>query len=244
MRTTIRWLSGVIILLLSLLLGPALVALSGEVDLSANWSTADRQSAGLAPAADAHPEAIFQIYAARAFSWRGAFAVHTWIATKAEDSAAYEVHEVTTWRGLRSGRSEPDRAWYGNPPSLLLDLRGDAAEAVLAKLPNSLERYPYADDYQAWPGPNSNTFTAWVIRDIPELQLALPTTAVGKDHLGNGLWARATSDSGVQLSFLGVLGITIAAQEGLELNILGLVVGIDPMGLAVHIPGIGRLGQD
>ena len=69
-------------LILVLLCGPLLVLASGTIDLSARWSSASRAPAGLAPDPAETPEAVVQVYGARAFSWRGAFAVHTWIAVK------------------------------------------------------------------------------------------------------------------------------------------------------------------
>jgi hypothetical protein len=34
-----------------------------------------------------------------------------------------------------------------------------------------------------WPGPNSNSFTAWVGLEVPELELNLPFSAIGKDWM-------------------------------------------------------------
>jgi hypothetical protein len=31
-------------------------------------------------------------------------------------------------------------------------------------------------------------------------------------------------------------------KEGVEFNLLGLVIGVDPLGLAIKLPGVGRLG--
>jgi hypothetical protein len=45
-----------------------------------------------------------------------------------------------------------------------------------------------------------------------------------------------------QLSLLGLLGLSLAREEGLELNLLGLTFGGDPLDFAVKLPGIGRLG--
>jgi len=42
--------------------------------------------------------------------------------------------------------------------------------------------YPWADTYKAFPGPNSNTFTAWVARQVPELGLSLPFSAIGSGY--------------------------------------------------------------
>ena len=43
-------------------------------------------------------------YAARAFSWRGLFGVHTWIATKRQGADHYSVYQVVGWN-LYRGRS-------------------------------------------------------------------------------------------------------------------------------------------
>ncbi|MDQ3230207.1 MAG: hypothetical protein M3Q07_00160, partial [Pseudobdellovibrionaceae bacterium] len=42
-----------------------------------DWRTADRTSMGVAALPENEPDALVQIYAARAFKWRGYFAVHT-----------------------------------------------------------------------------------------------------------------------------------------------------------------------
>lgn len=36
-----------------------------------------------------HPEAVVQVYAGRPFGWRGAFAVHTWLAAKPKNTDRY-----------------------------------------------------------------------------------------------------------------------------------------------------------
>jgi len=105
--------------------------------------------------------------------------------------------------------------------------------------------YPYDGQYRVWPGPNSNTFIATLAREVPELRLELPPTAVGKDYLPNGQFiAGAPSDSGVQISVRGLLGLMIAAEEGVEMNLLGLTAGIDFSPLAIKLPGMGRIGNN
>lgn len=227
-----------------LLGGPLLMLAGSDIDLDRHWSTADRSSAGLAPLPEQAPEAIVQVYAARAFNWRGAFGVHTWIAAKAEGADSYRVYEVTRWRGAvnASRRRDPDRAWYGNPPFLLADYRGNVAADMVPAIASVASKYPEAGHYHVWPGPNSNTFTAWVIRHVPGLRVHLPPTAVGKDYLLDGPLANAPSKSGYQVSLGGLLGVMVAAEEGIELNLLGLVVGVDYASPALKLPGIGRLG--
>src|SRR5205085_2134371 len=78
------------------------------------------------------------------------------------------------------------------------------------------ESYPYASNYSVWPGPNSNTFIAHLGRQIPELELTLPSMAIGKDYLPAGqLFARTPSGTGYQLSLSGVVGLAAARDEGL-----------------------------
>ena len=102
-------------------------------------------------------------------------------------------------------------------------------------------RYPYHRDYRIWPGPNSNTFVADLLRQVPELACELPPTAIGKDYLVSGIVARAPSGSGFQISLWGVLGVLVGVREGLEINVLGLVFGIDPGDRAIKLPMLGRV---
>ena len=54
-----------------------------------NWWNASREPVGLAPDPASTPEAIVQVYGARAFSWRGYFGIHTWIAVKPTAAQSY-----------------------------------------------------------------------------------------------------------------------------------------------------------
>jgi hypothetical protein len=42
---------------------------------------------------------------------------------------------------------------------------------------------------------------------------------------------------GFQISLGGVFGVPIAAREGIDLNVLGLAVGVDPLHPAITVPG-------
>jgi hypothetical protein len=81
---------------------------------------------------------------------------------------------------LSIGAGQPARPWFGSEPILLLDRRGEEAFALIARVDAAARRYPYADEYTMWPGPNSNSFTAWVALEVPELGLELPFKAIGK----------------------------------------------------------------
>lgn len=223
--------------------GPLLVAATGDATFGEPWHQADRSVRGLAPDPGETREAVVQVYSARAFDWRGVFAVHTWVATKARDADAYVIHQVTGWGGtnLRSRPGLPDRNWFGNRPSVLREVRGEDAERAIERIEGLLPVYPYRATYRAWPGPNSNTFVAWLLRRVPELAVALPSNAIGKDYLDRGVVARTPSGSGFQFSAGGYLGLAVAVDEGFELNLLGLVIGVDPRGGAFKLPGMGDI---
>lgn len=236
------------LLIVLLLMGPLFVVVAGEFDISANWQTASRQSTGIAPNPTTNSEAIVQVYAARAFSWRGIFGVHTWIATKSKNAKMYTIHQVVGWRARHGGAAissstgVPDRYWFGNRPKILADLRGAKATTAIDKIEGLIKQYPYNYEYTLWPGPNSNTFIAYLSRNVPELKVDLPPTAIGKDYLDNGkLIAPSPSNTGYQFSLFGLFGILASVEEGIEVNILGLSFGIDPLDLAIKLPGIGRL---
>jgi hypothetical protein len=229
---------------------PLLVSACGIAGLGGvPWYEARRDTTGLAPDPAKTREAVIQIYAARAVSWRGIFAVHTWIAVKpsgADRFSRYEVMGFGVADGvptLRVDRTGPDNYWFGAKPSLILDRRGPGVDALIEQVRAAIARYPYPNDYRAWPGPNSNTFTAFVARQVPELGLELPSNAIGKDYLPDGaLFAAAPSATGYQISLLGVLGVLIARDEGFELNFLGFDIGFSLKSPALKRPGIGRLG--
>jgi len=242
-------LSWPLVVLVLLLAGPMLTLAFGRASVQGDWRHATHRSTGQAPDPAAHREAVVQVYASRAFGWRGAFAVHTWLSAKAPDADHFTRYEVIGWNG-GGGRSvvsisdqrAPDAEWFGAAPRLVTDVRGPAAEAIIRKLPQAVADYPYATSYSAWPGPNSNTFLAHLGREIVELRMTLPSTAIGKDYLPISRVIAATpSGTGIQLSLLGLLGVLAGSDEGLELNVLGLVTGIDLRRPALKLPGLGNV---
>jgi len=234
-------------LLVSALLATASCAVVERAGQS--WWELSREPSGQAPDPAVTREAVLQVYGARAVSWRGLFAVHTWIALKPSNADAYTRYEVIGWgvdRGspaVRVNRTGPDNYWFGARPDLLLDRRGPEVDALIARVEAAVQSYPYPRTYRTWPGPNSNTFTAHVARAVPELRLDLPPTAIGKDFLpGGALGGLAPSGTGVQLSLLGLAGVLAAWEEGLEVNVLGLTFGLDLNRPALKLPVAGRVG--
>ncbi len=212
-----------------------------------NWREASQAAVGLAPDPAATPEAVVQVYNARTVRWRGYFGVHTWIAAKPTGADRFRVYEVLGWQVRRGGSAVairdrlPDARWYGNSPTLIAEQRGPHVDELIERIEVAVAAYPYADTYRIWPGPNSNTFIAHVLRAVPELSADLPPHAIGKDYLGDAFWAPLPSGSGLQFNLYGVLGLAAGLEEGLEFNLLGLTIGIDPEDLAIKLPMAGSL---
>lgn len=154
-----------------------------------NWREASREPAGIAANPITDKRAVIEVYAADAFSWRGWFAVHTWLAIKPEGAAEYTVYEVVGWR-VRSGlpalreyqTATPDRYWYGAKPEKVLSIQGSKASDLIPQITAAIARYPWANEYTLFPGPNSNTFPQWVGLQVPEMGLKLPFRALGSGY--------------------------------------------------------------
>ena len=174
-------------LILAALLSGVLLAGCG---LNKDWRTARRDSAGIAPNPSDTTEPVVLVFGADAWGWRGWFAIHTWIATKGAGEDFYTVYDVVGWRSyrqksvMRIARDIPDRYWYGEKPRVLKYHQGDGAEHLIDAIDRAARAYPWQETYKAFPGPNSNTFVAWVAKQVPELELKLPLSAIGKGYVG------------------------------------------------------------
>jgi hypothetical protein len=204
---------------------------------------------GLAPGPEDNRESIVQLYAARSYEpLPRIVSVHSWLALRKAGDRKYTVYEAHRFPPYVSGRSVrtcqkvyPDRRWHGADPILLAEVRGAPADKAIREIQDAVRRYP--DRYRLWPGPNSNSFIAELARAAPELRADLPPSAIGKDYLvGRRIFARAPSGTGWQVSILGLVGILAAREEGIEVNLLGAVFGIDFDPPALKLPIIGRIG--
>jgi hypothetical protein len=226
----------------------ATVACSPD-DLSGERDFDDVAVVGLAPAPEDNDESIVQVYAARSYEpLPRLVSVHTWIAYRREGETQYTLYEAHRFRPHVSGRAlrtcrkdYPDRRWHGAEPTLLFELRGEPAEQAIAGIEDAVSTY--RDSYRLWPGPNSNTLVADLVRSVDELKVDLPPTAIGKDFLPDWrIFAPAPSGTGWQVSLAGSLGLLVALEEGIEINLLGAVFGLDLNPPAFKLPIVGRLG--
>ena len=222
-------------------------AMAGRV-AGQDWRTASQEPVGLAPDPAKTSEAVVQVYAARVWGMRGVFGVHTWIAVKPTAAKQYTVYELIGWRlryqdtALVIRNRAPDARWFGSVPELIAEKRGADVDELIRRIDRAARAYPWAREYTSWPGPNSNTFTAWVLRAAPELEADLPPTAIGKDYSGSRLVSAAPSGKGFQFSLFGLAGLIASGVEGLEINLLGLTFGVNPFDPALKLPLVGRVG--
>jgi hypothetical protein len=212
-------------------------------EASAEWWNADRSSARLLPPSGS-VDALVRIYCARTVSWRGIFAVHSWIVIK-DRGGAFERYDLTAWgEPIRLNGFLPDGRWFGQLPQEVYAADGVAAEKLIPRMREAIRSYRYSalGEYTAWPGPNSNTFVAAVMASIPEIHASLPPTAIGKDFPVDGRWLAPTpSRTGFRVSLGGYAGLTLAWVEGVQINFLGLVAGFDLRRPAIFLPAFGRL---
>ena len=77
----------------------------------------------------------------------------------------------------------------------------------------SAYRFSQAGDYRIWPGPNSNSFTAAMLRAVPELGVALPPNAVGRDFRDGFYAGRTDSGTGAELNLHGLPPSRLAGSK-------------------------------
>jgi hypothetical protein len=146
-------------------------SLLGLIALAGASVTDDSHSLIDDPAAVSEP--VVQVWGARTLGIKGLFGVHTWIAVKASGVPDYTVYEVIGWRlrwsdtALVARTRAPDR-WFGSAGELYAEKRGAGVDDLIKRIDKLAADYPYAKQYTLWPGPNSNTFVAYVAtqRDV------------------------------------------------------------------------------
>jgi hypothetical protein len=165
---------------------------------------------------------------------------HAWIVTHLPEEEVW-----TAWECCSPGsriKYDPFEPTFGSDPILHGVFQGDDAQKMIDCIPKATERYG-DPDYWVWPGPNSNTYVDYVLRECG-IHVDLPPTCVGKDFrslLGASLTSGGT---GLQLESP-LLGIRVGLTEGIELHVLALTFGIDFWPPALLVPfGEGRLGFD
>src|SRR5438128_9894077 len=138
-------------------MAPLAISIATHTPAAVPWYQASLGSSGLATDPAKVREPVVQVYAARAYGWRGAIAVHTWIIVKRAGAPAFTRYDVVGWGGapvVRENYAGVDALWYGGHPELLLDRRGPDVEPLVREVQEAVAAYPFVDTYHSWPGPN------------------------------------------------------------------------------------------
>jgi hypothetical protein len=237
----------VMLVIFALFFGPILAraAFYAASSEPRSWRDADWSSTGLLPKASADPHARVIVFTGTAGAWKGIFAVHSWIVLKHADATKWTRYDVVGWgEPVRTNNWPADGRWFGNLPVAIADVVGADAEKLIPRIEMAIANYRFAraGDYRIWPGPNSNSFVATILRSVPELGTSLPSNAVGRDFR-DGVYAGLTdSRTGIELNLNGLAAVKVGWVEGIEFNLLGLVAGIDLRYPGFKLPGFGRIG--
>jgi hypothetical protein len=175
----------------------------------------------------------------------GAIAVHYWFTVF--DPVFRQWHRWEVWQTKNAGGMSighihcdlrhPDCGVGGGAYRLAAEWDGGAARDICAVLARPQE-YPHWDRYRAWPGPNSNTFVAWVLRKAG-LHHSFDPRAIGKDYMGL-LRTRLSFRPAYAQVETPVLGVRISLHVGVEVHLLGLTCGLRWSPLEVYTP-FGRV---
>ncbi|MCF6322185.1 MAG: DUF3750 domain-containing protein [Rhizobiaceae bacterium] len=215
-------------------------------DRPANWSVANWSSAGILPAAASQVQAKVYVLSARTGGLKGAISTPTWIVLKRQGATAYNRYDVVGWgRPVRQNAYPADGRWYSNDPKIIFEASGKAAATLIPQIEKAIANYrwQHRGDYVLWPGPNSNSFVASIVRTVGGFDVDMPVTAIGKDFPLTGKFVDYDAVRGTfKLSLNGYAGLTMGWRFGIEINLLGLVAGFDWVRPAIKLPGFGRIG--
>jgi hypothetical protein len=176
----------------------------------------------------------------------GLLGLHYWFAVFKPETERWHRWEVwqradaggTSWGHVHKDLMNADADVGGGPMQIRAEWHGEEARALAQAIARSSE-YSERGRYLAWPGPNSNTYIAWVLRRAG-VPVDLEPRGIGKDYLGLAGLAITTTGTGVQAES-SLLGLKVGLHDGVELHFLSLTFGLDALRPAAKTP-FGRLG--
>ncbi len=210
-----------------------------------SWRNADWSSSGVLPAGPEKDNAAIYVLAARTGGFKGAFSLHSWIVVKKPGAAGYDRYDKVGWGSpIRHNAYAADGRWYSNTPEIVASVTGPDAADLIPAVERAIADYRYAGlgDYRIWPGPNSNSFVAHVLRGVPELGVTLPPNATGRDYAPGFVDVNLAPDwKDMHVTFGGLFGFALGVRSGVEVHFAGLVAGFDPAHPALKIPAYGTV---
>lgn len=219
-------------------IGPWYLLLSGQVKTGRDWRTASRSETKVLAPYHIGKQAAVILLDANAFNWRGMFSTHSWLAVKKQGQERYTIYQVLGWNKYRNkpivdvSHGQPDRLWFGDKPKVRDIMLGKRAEQFIPKIAKAVAGYPYSKTYVAFPGPNSNTFIAYVLQQVPALKFSMPYNALGRDF---GFYFSTR-----HVNLWGLLGYHLEAHV-FYINFMGLTAGFTTQPFAWIVPGMGRI---
>ena len=145
----------------------------------------------------------------RGMAWYTRFAHHTWVDVKRGDEQRWlrvEVLNETTGAqaaAIPAATARMDTRWQRDirTHTTILGERAQRIAAVIEDLARA-QHDKYANGYRGWPGPNSNTLIAELVREIPDLTTDFDPNALGKDYEGWFSAGATASKTGVRVDTL------------------------------------------
>lgn len=210
-----------------------------------NWRVANWSSSGVLPAKPSVDETAIYVLAARTGGMKGALSLHSWLVLKKPGAVSYDRYDVVGWgTPVRKNAYDYDGRWYSNTPVIVGEIHGEQAAVLIPQIEKTIQDYPYAKpgNYVLWPGPNSNSFVAHVLRANPQTGIILPANAVGRDFPTEGRLVSVDDDwKNLRLTLFGYVGVAAGARSGFEIQFMGLVAGFDVLHPGLKVPGFGTV---
>ncbi len=178
--------------------------------------------------------------------WYAQFATHGWMDVRWKEGAPWtRIEIITPQSGVRvdaitDETAHSDLRWEDRPVRVRGVLRGSEATEAAAVILEEARAYA-DDDYRSIPGPNSNTFMAEMVRKAPHLRTTMHHNAVGKDYASPIKLTSTPSKTGGRLDTPWI-GAAIGLQEGLEVHVLGLQLGVAFWPPRICIPFLPEIG--
>ncbi len=122
-----------------------------------------------------------QLCAATIPGFPGIFADHYWLVVlrgiegmPPQTCDRWEVWQHSSlndscWGHLHKNLLDPYQGVGHGPSRVIEQWVADEASCLIQKIESSPSTYPFLEEYRYWPGPNSNTFAQWVVRETTEL---------------------------------------------------------------------------
>lgn len=175
--------------------------------------------------------------------WYSRFASHVWIEYRQKGDQNWTRVEANTeplQEPIHPSVANHNVRWGRDVELLAVYLLEDAAN-MIPHIKESALRHSEGFEYRAYPGPNSNTYAARIIADVPNLDVELPHNAIGKDYTTTISAGLTPSRDGLHLDTL-PLGLSLGYQQGLELHLIGLTAGLSLWPPQLKIPFLPRIG--